>query len=167
MGEIYIGRNRKLGDGFWGNKHKASCDSEARVAVAGFESDLRSSDTLLRALPSLSGKGLVCHCPAGAPCHADALVKVYREHFEIAESESVITKAEKDRLALADKDTSDEDASGRARLPLGSGHWGKGRPLFYYIGNKKNGSRTAAAFAHPGAGIQSIVYRTQATGAGH
>ena len=43
-------------------------------AVAAFRDLLSQSPALMKSIPSLVGKGLVCHCAAGTPCHADALL---------------------------------------------------------------------------------------------
>ena len=128
-GQVYVGRNRAITGSKWGNPHKGQ-DMTPEVAVARFEADLRSTDELVWSIAELADKDLVCHCPPDQPCHIDSIIKVFKERFEIA-TEVVATDHWEDlRRHYADKDTSDEDSSGRSRQPLGSGHWGRGRPLF-------------------------------------
>jgi hypothetical protein len=47
----------------------------ARAAVVGaFEDWLRGNRSMWQS--ELAGKNLACYCPAGAPCHADVLLRL-------------------------------------------------------------------------------------------
>eukprot|EP00972_Heterocapsa_arctica_P044871 6621614-Heterocapsa_arctica.AAC.1 len=72
----------------WGNLYKVQARTarsrppkgyDAAGAVKAFENHLRSSEHLMKLIPSLADSVLVCHCQAGQPCHADAIIKVFNE----------------------------------------------------------------------------------------
>ena len=76
--EVYVGRGsvpHGLPRSPWGNAHKVRGLGRAS-AISAFEADLWASEGLLRALPSLAGQVLVCHCREAQDCHADAIIKV-------------------------------------------------------------------------------------------
>ena len=149
-GELYVGRSRRWGDGFWGNNYRVHGSEDRQAVVDAYEKDLRLDVTRRRHLGSLSGKGLVCHCASDQPCHIDSIVKVYKEFFEVPPEEKVVDPYEKLREELAEKDTSDEDEQGRIRPKKGSGVLGGGAPIHYFTGGKKKWFEDGAGLCSPG-----------------
>ena len=157
--ELYVGRNRRWGDGFWSNPHKHLDRGEA---VRAYEEDLRADSSRRALLGGLAGRGLVCHCRQGDPCHTDVLIKVFEEEFpaepascDVAaydelRQECDVVAYDKLRQEYADKDTSDEDGEGRTRLRLGAGRRGRGRPMFYVQGGKKKWFEDGGGLCSPG-----------------
>jgi len=84
--DIYIGRNNRYGDTSWGNPYKVGRDGDAAQCCRRFADGLRSDEVKLRQLGKLRGRRLRCHCPHGAPCHADSLITIFCEY----ESEKVM-----------------------------------------------------------------------------
>ena len=79
---IYIGRGaagRKLLCSVWHNPFTVAKYGR-REAVGRFREMVLQSSRLMRQLPFLAGKVLVCHCAEGEECHADALIELFREN---------------------------------------------------------------------------------------
>ena len=79
--DVYIGRGSRrrggkiLAPSQWGNPFRvASCSSLAECPER-YRSHLLVSPPLLRQLPNLAGKRLICHCALDAPCHGGVLIK--------------------------------------------------------------------------------------------
>ncbi len=66
---IYIGRPSK-----WGNPYKIGQYGNRQAVIEQYEKYLLNTPYLVRALPELKGKDLVCWC-APASCHGDVLIK--------------------------------------------------------------------------------------------
>lgn len=69
-GAVYIGRGSP-----WGNPFRIGPDGDRGAVIARHEAWLRGQHHLLRAVPSLRGKDLVCFC-APAACHGDLLLRL-------------------------------------------------------------------------------------------
>lgn len=67
---VYIGRGSK-----WGNPFKIGRDGDRSDVIAKHEAWLRGRHDLLRSLPELRGRYLVCFC-APAACHGDLLLRL-------------------------------------------------------------------------------------------
>ena len=82
-GDLYIGRGsrqRGLLASPFSNPYKVG--EYGRVnAIHLFEQYLDNSHDLVKLVPSLSGKRLVCHCSKGQSCHGDILIKKFVEMF--------------------------------------------------------------------------------------
>ena len=82
-GDLYIGRGsrqRGLLASPFSNSYKVG--EYGRVnAIHLFEQYLDNSPELIKLVPSLSGKRLVCHCSKSQSCHGDILVKKFVELF--------------------------------------------------------------------------------------
>jgi len=65
--EIYIGRGSK-----WGNRYRIGVDGDRAEVISKFGAWILEQPKLLKALPELQGKTLVCHCKP-KPCHGDSL----------------------------------------------------------------------------------------------
>ncbi len=69
-GAVYIGRGSP-----WGNPFRIGPDGDRTAVIDKHEAWLRGQHQLLRAMPDLRGKDLVCFCaPAG--CHGDLLLRL-------------------------------------------------------------------------------------------
>ena len=71
--DVYIGRPSK-----WGNPYVIGPDGTREEVIAKYGEHIRTSKTLMRALPTLSGKVLGCWCPP-KPCHGDVLIAILKE----------------------------------------------------------------------------------------
>ena len=69
-GAVYIGRGSA-----WGNPFRIGPDGDRQAVVARHEAWLRGQHGLLRAMPTLRGKDLICFC-APAACHGDLLLRL-------------------------------------------------------------------------------------------
>lgn len=67
---IYIGRGSR-----WGNPFRIGVDGDRAQVIARHERWLRDKLELLRALPELKGRDVVCFC-APSPCHGDLLLRL-------------------------------------------------------------------------------------------
>ena len=67
---VYIGRGSP-----WGNPFRIGPDGDRAAVSAKHEAWLRSQHHLLRTMPALRGKDLVCFC-APAACHGDLLLRL-------------------------------------------------------------------------------------------
>ena len=80
---MYIGRphrarsGKQLAASIWANPFKLHDCADRTDCLSRFRSHLSASPALLRLLPDLAGKRLICHCASGVACHADVLI----EHF--------------------------------------------------------------------------------------
>ena len=76
--EVYIGRNPRFGATSFGNPFK---EGDPQDCCKRFREHLVARADLGEFLRPLAGKILRCHCSAGAPCHADVLIEVFRDTF--------------------------------------------------------------------------------------
>ena len=72
---VYIGRPSK-----WGNPFRSGVDGTRSEVIAKFKDHLYSSPELMRSLPELIGKDLVCWCKPKA-CHGDILLQAVIEYI--------------------------------------------------------------------------------------
>ena len=83
--DLYVGQEHRdhqgrfLAASKWASPFKVKDSQSAAECVAKFEAYLRASPALLRALPELAGRRLLCQCRRQEPCHADALISAYAE----------------------------------------------------------------------------------------
>ena len=83
--DLYVGQEHRdhqgrfLAASKWASPFKVKGSESAAECVAKFEAYLRASPALLRALPELAGRRLLCQCRRQEPCHADALISAYAE----------------------------------------------------------------------------------------
>ena len=137
-GDRYIGRGSKqraLVKSIFHNPFKVS-EYGRDLAIQLFEQHLDSSRELQRQIPSLSGTRLVCHCKPQEDCHADALIRKFKELFPDAYDRSLLdqrppTSSELNLLARQREEvSSDEGSSPDEGAPLkGSGWQGTGKPM--------------------------------------
>ena len=101
-----------------------------------FENDLRNNPKLLRRLPSLSGRRLICTCPLDQACHVDVIIRLYHERVRGTTRDGSGPLLGPPQAPEDRDDTSSDDQDGVARPRLGAGHWGRGSPLTvtYYEG---------------------------------
>ena len=82
---LYIGRacpRLQLAASCWANPFKAAGPNRQyspEEAVRRYEEYVRASPELVKRLPELSGKVLVCHCRTDAPCHRSVLLALFEE----------------------------------------------------------------------------------------
>lgn len=78
-GAVYVGRPSKWGNPFKVNDpllpHGLSKVGKYQLVVDEYRKYLLSSRELMKALPELKGKDLVCWC-SPLPCHADVLLEL-------------------------------------------------------------------------------------------
>ena len=77
-GQVYIGRATRFGPTVWGNPYKVAEDRTAAQCVDLFKAELYRERGIQDRLRTLEGKALRCHCPPDMPCHADAIIEVYK-----------------------------------------------------------------------------------------
>ena len=93
--DLYIGREHRSRAGWclsgskWANPFKVRDCIDSADAVRRFEAHLRASRRLMNDIGELNGKRLVCHCGRLEPCHADALIRVFSEVFDMGEEKNV------------------------------------------------------------------------------
>ena len=75
--DLYIGRNDRFGDPFWGNPFKVGRDGDAGRCCRRYEDWLRADAARRERFEDLRGRRLRCHCASGTPCHADTLVALF------------------------------------------------------------------------------------------
>ena len=68
QGAVLVGRPSK-----WGNPFRIGVDGTRLQVIERYRRYVMASPALLRALPELRGKDLVCYC-APQPCHGDVLL---------------------------------------------------------------------------------------------
>ena len=51
--------------------------AERRRVISLFRDHLGRSPGLIKEIPSLAGKQLVCHCKSGEECHCDVLIEEF------------------------------------------------------------------------------------------
>ncbi|CAK0900960.1 unnamed protein product [Prorocentrum cordatum] len=82
---VYVGRDcqsaraRGLRGSIWANPFKVGHSSSREACVEKYRRFLLQQPGLLRQLPTLRGKILVCHCDADVPCHADVLLELLEQ----------------------------------------------------------------------------------------
>lgn len=62
----------------WGNDFKEGVDGNLQEVIAMYAASLSGRPDLLKDLPTLRGKALMCWC-APKPCHGDALIQRLKE----------------------------------------------------------------------------------------
>ena len=83
--DFYIGREFRTKAGRFvaaspfANPFKVADCPDRGSCIKKFDAFLRSSASLLRLLPALSGKRLLCHCGPHQQCHGDAIIAAFRE----------------------------------------------------------------------------------------
>ena len=90
---LYIGRGsvqRDLPCSEWGNPFKVGQHGSRDEVLEKFERRLRKTPQIWRAVGSLAGRVLVCHCPLDKKCHADVLIRSFTEQYPLAASADVI-----------------------------------------------------------------------------
>lgn len=75
-GSVYIGRGSCWGNPFIIGKH-----GSRREVITLYEQYIRNTPALLRRIPELVDKTLVCSCKP-APCHGDVLLKLIDEYLK-------------------------------------------------------------------------------------
>ena len=82
-GDLYVGRGSAdsvWASSIWDNPFRVSEVGSAARAVKLYGVWLVTQKDLLRQLPRLDGKRLLCHCHKSSPCHVDALTSTWRSH---------------------------------------------------------------------------------------
>ena len=83
--DFYIGREFRTKSGRFvaaspfANPFRLADCPDRQSCIERFDAHLRSSSSLLKLLPKLSGKRLLCHCARGMSCHGDAIIKAFCE----------------------------------------------------------------------------------------
>ena len=142
-GDVSIGRGsrqRGLLASPFSNPYKVG--EYGRVnAIHLFEQHLDNSPELIKLVPSLSGKRLVCHCSKGQSCHGDILVKKFVELFpgaydRNAPEQRPPTSSELNlRATHREEQPSDDGSSADENVPeKGAGWTGVGPPLQVGVG---------------------------------
>ena len=158
-GDLYIGRGgrqRGLLASPFSNPYKVG--EYGRVnAIHLFEQNLDNSPELIKLVPSLSGKRLVCHCSKGQSCHGDILVKKFVELFPDAYDRNAPeqrppTSSELNLLAtLRQEQLSDDGSSADENVPeKGAGWTGVGSPLQVGVGYTSRDSCDGQGLPSPG-----------------
>ena len=95
--DVYIGRahrphsGRLLAASPWANPFKLKDCSSIDECLGRFRTYLYSCQALLRRLPELANRRLVCHCLPGSPCHGDILKEAFIEQCASHVVPSIIT----------------------------------------------------------------------------
>jgi hypothetical protein len=74
---VYCGRSnipRRLAESKWANPFKVGKDGNRQQVIEKFEEYLLGSEMLIKSLPELHGRVLVCWCAPEA-CHCDVLAR--------------------------------------------------------------------------------------------
>ena len=158
-GDQYIGRGsrqRKLEKSLFSNPYKVS-EYGRENTIRLFEQFLDSSSKLISQVHSLSGKRLVCHCGMNQTCHADALIRNFRElHPDAFDRNGVNQRApttEELNLLAAHRQEppGDDGSSADDGVPAKNSGWvGQGCPLQVGIGYT---SRTVTDRVWPRRGV--------------
>ena len=158
-GDQYIGRGsrqRKLEKSQFSNPYKVS-EYGRENAIRLFEQFLDSSSELISQVHSLSGKRLVCHCGMNQTCHADALIRKFRElHPDAFDRNGVNQRApttEELNLLAAHRQElpSDDGSSADDGVPAKNSGWvGQGCPLQVGIGYTSRDYCDGQGLASPG-----------------
>jgi len=72
---IYVGRNARWGENFWGNPFVVGVHGKRGECIAMFEQWLKTADHILARIDELRGANLFCHCHP-LRCHAEVLAEV-------------------------------------------------------------------------------------------
>lgn len=70
-GAVYVGRPTK-----WGNPFTIGKDGSREEVIQKYREWIQGRPDLLRDLPTLRGKDLVCWCSPPQACHADILLEL-------------------------------------------------------------------------------------------
>src|SRR5215213_10068919 len=79
-GTVYVGRPTK-----WGNPFAIGRDGDRETVISKYTAWVLKQDHLMRALPELKGKDLVCWC-APQRCHAEVLAHLANDEEGTSES---------------------------------------------------------------------------------
>jgi len=90
--DLYIGRARRWGETKWGNPFKVGQHGTAEECVALYAEYIQKDEERGRRLSELAGKRLRCHCQEGQPCHADALIRLFRDSLGHGGSEPQVKR---------------------------------------------------------------------------
>ena len=158
-GDRYIGRGSKqraLVKSIFHNPFKVS-EYGRDLAIQLFEQHLDSSRELQRQIPSLSGTRLVCHCKQQEDCHADALIRKFKELFPDAYDRSLLdqrppTSSELNLLARQREEVASDEGSSpdEGAPPKGSGWQGTGKPMLVGVGYTSREYCDGQTLASPG-----------------
>ena len=158
-GDQYIGRGsrqRNLVKSQYSNPYKVS-EYGRENAIELFNQFLDSSPELISQVHFLSGKTLVCHCRLSQRCHADALIRKFRElHPEAFDRNRVNERApsaEELNLLAAHRQEppSDDGSSADHGVPQKNSGWvGHGCPLQVGIGYTSRDYCDGQGLASPG-----------------
>ena len=80
-GGTCIGRDTRIGSTVWGNPYKVTPQRSRERCVQLCEDYLKQQPKLLGQLPELAGAALCCHCPSDQMCHADTIIRVFRDRL--------------------------------------------------------------------------------------
>lgn len=72
---VYVGRNARHGDPFWGNPIVLRREIDREMVLAQYEAWLKTADHILDRIDELRGKTVVCHCFPRL-CHGMILLEV-------------------------------------------------------------------------------------------
>ena len=87
VSDLYIGRAHRAKSGkhlaasIWANPFKLRDCLNLNDCLAKYRAHLSANSALIRRLPDLSGKRLLCHCAAGAACHGDVIREFFITHL--------------------------------------------------------------------------------------
>ena len=82
---VYIGRGfplLKLGKSIWANPFRVGPDGDRLAVVAKYRAWIATQPDLLRQLPDLHGRLLMCHCEIGSPCHGQVLLQLISQRLD-------------------------------------------------------------------------------------
>ena len=102
----------RLAPSAWGIPFKVSAACSRDRAVDAFAEHLAGEQTMLRQLPTLTGRRLRCHCGVNQRCHGDMLVRawdVWRSGCKATHNFEVPTAAAGRELAKDDEGTATQD----------------------------------------------------------
>ena len=158
IGDYYIGRGsrqRGLSKSIFCNTHKVSAVGRDR-AIQLFERDLSGNSSLYERLWTLSGLRLVCHCTPNQACHADVLIRKFREKYPGAYDRTMPSSIPSASVlnylaALREDPPSDPGSSAdEGAPPAGSGWVGAGNALLIGTGYTAREYCDGQSLASPG-----------------
>jgi hypothetical protein len=95
--DVYIGRNPRHGDPFWGNPFRlVDYNNDRAFVLRLYEEWLKTADHILARIDELRGKTLWCHCYP-LDCHGEILAEVAamsheaRERWRVSEESCLDT----------------------------------------------------------------------------
>ena len=175
--DVYIGRGddlRGLAPSRWSNPYRVKELGKA-AAISLFKLRLKRDARLTARIPGLSGKRLLCHCERSHPCHADAIIEVFKElrdgDANLAPRRPTSCRpGGEDRLEPGDS-TSEEDVFGAPKPRRNTGWLGRGAMISVAQGSRLRGLQDGGGLCSPGrwlpgrrllprkaAAVRSILY---------